>query len=325
MGIIKRIVSACACVALTVTTPLISGYASAKVGVESTREQVVSLQLASEQIFGVESTDEQDFALESTGGQVVSSRKEALRSGSGTVLFESGVYRGDLKQPDNSRWIAEPGTIIRGEVVSGKDSLLSGFEVSGGRVGVVCRSHSVCRNLNVHHNSQSGIHVGSNGVKLIRNRVHDNNLDLRPVERGNPCWNSAGIHMVLGNRVILRGNRVIHNGCDGIHADIGMRYGRFKNNVVKRNTRFGIFIETSCDQKVKRNRFKRNRAGVYIGNSPRIRVVKNSFRRNGLGIVWHDRDKRDYAPGSVECKPRSKRGGQLWGNRLHGDRIVGAP
>jgi nitrous oxidase accessory protein NosD len=257
--------------------------------------------------------------------QVVSTVEEALESVAGTVVFTSGVYRGDLMQPDNTRWIGRPGTVVRGQLVSGKHSLLRGFDVSGGRVGVVCRAHSVCRNLNVHHNSQEGIHVGSNRVRLIRNRVHDNNLDLKPVVRGNPCWNSGGIHMVLGNHVVLRGNRIIHNGCDGVHIDIGMRYGTFKHNVVKRNTRFGVFVETSCDQMVKRNRFKRNRAGVYIGNSPRVKVVKNSFRRNGLGIVWHDRTKRDYAPGSVQCKPRSKRGGRLWGNRLHGDRIVGAP
>jgi len=305
MGIIKSIKPACLCVASIMTTLFEGGYANAKGNVRLTSEQ--------------------DLGVELTSEQVVSSRKEALSSSSGTVVFEAGVYRGTLKQPDNTRWIAEPGAIVRGQLVAGKGSLVSGFDVSGGRVGVVCRSNSVCRNLNVHHNSQSGIHVGSDGVKLIRNRVHDNNLDLRPVVRGNPCWNSAGIHMVLGNQVVLRGNRVIHNGCDGIHADIGMRYGRFKNNVVKRNTRFGIFIETSCDQKVKRNKFKRNRAGVYIGNSPRIKVMKNSFRRNGLGIVWHDRVTRSYAPGSVQCKPRSKRGGRSWGNRLHGDRVVGAP
>lgn len=315
MGIIKSNKPACVCVASIMTTLFVSGYANARVGVELTSEQVRDVDLTGDRLFGAEST----------GEQVVSSRNEALRSGSGTVLFEAGVYRGDLKQPDYSRWIAEPGTIVRGELVSGKGSVVSGFDVSGGRVGVVCRSQSVCRNLNVHHNSQEGIHVGSDGVRLIRNRVHDNNLDLRPVVRGNPCWNSAGIHMVLGNHVVLRGNRVIHNGCDGIHADIGMRYGKFKNNVVKRNTRFGIFIETSCDQRVNRNKFKGNRAGVYIGNSPRIKVVKNSFRRNGLGIVWHDRRTRNYAPGSVQCKPRSKQGGRLWGNRLHGDRVVGAP
>lgn len=259
------------------------------------------------------------------GHQVVASRKEAMASVARTVVFMPGIYRGDLKQPDNSRWIARPGTVVRGKLVSGRRSFLQGFDVSGGRVGVVCRSHSVCRNLNVHHNSQEGIHVGSSGVRLIHNRVHDNNLDLKPVVRGNPCWNSGGIHMVLGNHVVLRRNRIIHNGCDGVHVDIGMRFGIFKNNVVKRNTRFGIFVETSCDQMVKRNKFKRNRAGVYIGNSPRVRVFRNSFRRNGLGIVWHDRHKRDYAPGSIQCKPRSKRGGRLRGNRLHGDRIVGAP
>lgn len=263
--------------------------------------------------------------VEPKGLRVVHHRKEALRLGAGTVLFKAGTYRGKLKQPDNSRWMAEPGTVVLGGLVSGRHSVLQGFDVSGGRVGVVCRSHSVCRNLNVHHNSQEGIHVGSSGVKLLRNRVHDNNLDLKPVVRGNPCWNSAGIHMVLGNHVVLRGNRIIHNGCDGVHVDIGMRFGIFRNNIVKRNTRFGIFVETSCDQMVKRNKFKRNRAGVYIGNSPRVRVVRNSFRRNGLGIVWHDRRQRDYAPGSVQCKPRSKRGGRLWGNRLHGDRVVGAP
>lgn len=315
MEIIKGSKSACVCVVWMVTTPIVGGYANAKGSVE----------LRSEQDLGVKSTSEQESGAKLQRREVVSSRKEALNSSSGTVVFEAGVYRGTLEQPDNTRWIAESGAIVRGQLVAGKGSLLSGFDVSGGRVGVVCRSDSVCRNLNVHHNSQSGIHVGSDGVKLIRNRVHDNNLDLRPVVRGNPCWNSAGIHMVLGNQVVLRGNRVIHNGCDGVHADIGMRYGRFKNNVVKRNTRFGIFIETSCDQKVKRNKFKRNRAGVYIGNSPRIKVIRNSFRRNGLGIVWHDRVTRSYAPGSVQCKPRSKRGGRSWGNHLHGDRVVGEP
>ncbi len=258
------------------------------------------------------------------GARVVSSVKEAIAAGSGTVLFKAGTYKGRFTQPAGSSWYASPGTHIRGELVSGEGSVLSGFEVSGGEVGVVCRG--VCQNLDVHHNSQEGIHVGSDGVKLLNNYVHDNNLDLDPVIRGNPCWNSGGVHMVVGNNVVVEGNRLIHNGCDGVHADIGMRFGSFRNNVSERNTRFGVFIETSCDEVVEGNTIRNNGSvGVYIGNSPRIRVIDNTFGGNGVAIQWKDRAVRNYAPGAVDCSPKNKSGGSQSGNALNGDSVINQP
>jgi parallel beta-helix repeat protein len=259
-----------------------------------------------------------------SGARVVSSVKEAIAAGSGTVLFKAGTYSGRFTQPAGSSWYASPGTHIRGELVSGEGSVLSGFEVSGGKVGVVCRG--VCQNLDVHHNSQSGIHVGSDGVKLLNNYVHENNLDLNPVIRGNPCWSSGGVHMVVGNNVVVEGNRLINNGCDGVHADIGMRFGSFRNNVSENNTRFGVFIETSCDQVVEGNTIRNNsNAGVYIGNSPRVRVTNNTFGGNGVGIQWTDRPVRNYAPGAVDCSPKNKSGGSQSGNVLNGDSVINQP
>ncbi len=258
------------------------------------------------------------------GARVVSSVEEAIEAGRGTVLFRAGTYSGRFEQPAGSSWYASPGTHIKGEIVSGEGSVLSGFEVSGGKVGVVCRG--VCQNLDVHHHSQEGIHVGSDGVKLLNNYVHDNNLDLDPVIRGNPCWNSGGVHMVVGNNVVVEGNRLIHNGCDGVHADIGMRYGSFRNNVSENNTRFGVFIETSCDQVVEGNTIRNNdNAGVYIGNSPRVRVINNTFGGNGVGIQWKDRPVRNYAPGAVDCSPKTSTGGTQSGNALNGDTVINQP
>ena len=257
--------------------------------------------------------------------RVVSSVEEAIAAGSSTVLFEAGTYSGRFEQPAGSSWYASPGTNIKGEIVSGEGALLSGFEVSDGHVGVVCRG--ICQNLDVHHHSQSGIHVGSDGVKLLNNYVHDNNLDLDPVPpRGNPCWSSGGVHMVVGNNVVVQGNRLIHNGCDGVHADIGMRFGTISNNVSANNTRFGVFVETSCDQAVQGNTIQNNGdAGVYIGNSPRVRVTNNTFGGNGVGIAWKDRATRNYAPGAADCSPKNKTGGSQSGNIMNGDSIINQP
>ncbi|MBA3350786.1 MAG: right-handed parallel beta-helix repeat-containing protein [Actinobacteria bacterium] len=258
------------------------------------------------------------------GARVVSSVEQAIAAGPRTVLFRAGTYSGRFTQPAGSSWYASPGTHIKGELVSGEGSVLSGFEVSGGEVGVVCRG--VCQNLDVHNNSQAGIHVGSDGVKLLNNYVHDNNLDLNPVTRGNPCWSSGGVHMVVGNNVVVEGNRLIHNGCDGVHADIGMRFGSFRNNVSENNTRFGVFIETSCDQVVEGNTIQNNgSAGLYIGNSPRVHVIDNTFGGNGVGIEWSDRPVRDYAPGAADCSPKNGSGGTQSGNALNGDNVINQP
>ncbi len=132
--------------------------------------------------------------------------------------------------------------------------------------------------------------------------------------------------MVVGNNVVVEGNRLIHNGCDGVHADIGMRYGSFRNNVSENNTRFGVFIETSCDQVVEGNTIRNNdNAGVYIGNSPRVRVINNTFGGNGVGIQWKDRPVRNYAPGAVDCSPKTSTGGTQSGNALNGDTVINQP
>ncbi len=263
-------------------------------------------------------------------GRAVSSFEQAIAAGEGaTVLFMPGNYAGDFVQPNRSRWIASPGTRLRGELTSGQGSVLRGFEVYGARVGVRCRPGSTCERLNVHHHSQAGIQVGGGYVDLTDNYVHENNLDLDPdpLHNDNPCYNSGGIHMVVGNHVTLTGNRLDDNGCDGVHSDTGMRYVTYKNNVATDNTRFGIFIEVSCDQIVTGNRIQRNNShGVFIANSPRVVVTENVFGYNGGDAIrWKDSLNRSYKPATDDCDPKDKSGGSESGNTLNGDAVTGSP
>lgn len=263
-------------------------------------------------------------------GPAVDSFEEAIAAGEdATVLFMPGNYAGSFQQPKGSSWIASPGTRLRGELISGGGrSLLSGFEVYGAAVGVRCRPGSTCQDLDVHNHSQTGIQVGGGYVDLTDNYVHANNLDLvgDPLHNDNPCWNSGGIHMVVGDQVTLTGNRLINNGCDGVHSDTGMSGISYRDNLITDNTRFGIFIEVSCDQTITGNRIQNNNGhGVYIANSPRVLVTDNVFGGNADAIQWKDRATRHYGPGAADCEPKDKTGGAASGNTLNGDRITNAP
>lgn len=263
-------------------------------------------------------------------GRVVTSFAQAISEGEGaTVLFMPGSYSGSFQQPRGSRWIASPGTRLKGELISGGGhSVLSGFEVYGARVGIRCRPGSTCEDLNVHNHSQSGVQVGGGHVDLTGNYVHHNNTDLvgDPAHNDNPCWNSGGIHMVVGNNVTLSGNRLANNGCDGVHSDTGMSGITYNDNVITGNTRFGIFIEISCDQTITGNRIQNNnRDGVFIANSPRVQVTGNVFGGNADAIRWADRDRRNFGPGAADCEPKDSSGGAASGNTLNGDAVTNAP
>ncbi|MDQ3767317.1 MAG: right-handed parallel beta-helix repeat-containing protein [Actinomycetota bacterium] len=260
-------------------------------------------------------------------GEVVDSYRQAVKSTAEALWFQPGTYVGDLIQPARARWYAAPDVRIEGELTSGQGGRLDGFEVAGAVVGVRCRAGSTCRDLDVHHHSQSGIQVGGGWVDLFYNYVHDNNLDLEPVHGDNPCWNSGGVHMVVGNHVSVTGNRLINNGCDGVHADTGARFDKFKDNLITGNSRYGIFIEISCDIIIRDNRIQDNAlAGVAVYNSPRVAVYDNVFGGNGgPGVRWWDRADRPYGPGAADCQPKDSTGGYASGNIRNGDGIVNEP
>ncbi|MDQ3752691.1 MAG: right-handed parallel beta-helix repeat-containing protein [Actinomycetota bacterium] len=266
----------------------------------------------------------------------VSSFEQAIAAGEGaTVVFMPGDYTGEYVQPGRSEagtrteWYASPGTRLLGELTSGQGSVLNGFEVYGGRVGVRCKPGAVCENLDVHHHSQAGVQIGGGSVDLTDSYVHENNLDLDPdpLHNDNPCFNSGGVHMVVGNNVTLTGNRLDNNGCDGVHSDTGMRYVTYEGNVATDNTRFGIFIEVSCDQTVTGNRIQRNgKDGVFIANSPRVVLTENTFGSNGgYAIRWKDYPNRSYKPSTADCDPKDKTGGSESGNTLNGETVTNAP
>lgn len=260
-------------------------------------------------------------------GEIVETYGEAAGSTAEALWFAPGTYKGDLHQPARARWYAAPGVRVQGEITSGQGGRLDGFEVFGAVVGVRCRAGSTCRDLDVHHHSQSGIQVGGGWVDLVSNFVHDNNLDLEPVHGDNPCWNSGGVHMVVGNHVSMTGNRLIHNGCDGVHADTGARFDEFSDNLITDNTRYGIFIEISCDMTIRSNRIQNNAlAGIAAVNSPRVAVYKNVFGGNGgPGVHWWDRTNRPYGPGAADCQPKDSTGGYARENVRNGDGIVNEP
>lgn len=263
-------------------------------------------------------------------GPAVDSFEEAIAAGEGaTVLFMPGNYVGEFVQPKRSRWYASPGTKLKGELTSGQGGVLNGFEVYGARVGVRCKPGATCENLDVHHHSQTGIQVGGGFVDLTGNYVHQNNLDLTPdpLHNDNPCFNSGGVHMVVGNHVALTGNRLDANGCDGVHSDTGMRYVTYEDNIATDNTRFGIFIEVSCDQAITGNRIQRNGShGVFIANSPRVVVTESVFGDNGgEAIRWKDYLYRSYKPATDDCDPKDMTGGSESNNTLNGDTVTPPP
>ena len=263
-------------------------------------------------------------------GQIVSPRgmRATLRASepNDTLCFRSGTYRGEIVVKPGQTFVADK-TVLKGNgrgtgITVKRGGSARGFEVRRFATGIKTVAHTTIVNNHIHHNKLTGINAYGKGIEIRRNVIAYNNLKGDP-DSLKGCWGRAGAYIVNTRRLALTNNKAHHNGCDGFHFDVGSRWAKVVGNRTARNSRFGIFIETSCDGNLKRNTVRRNRGGgIGISTSLRVRVHHNRLgdNANKIGILIWDQKKHK---GPSDCNPKHRSGGhRVFKNQMNGDRTI---
>jgi nitrous oxide reductase family maturation protein NosD len=202
-------------------------------------------------------------------GATVDKEPAGIRAFDGPVVIEKNqledVYFGiDLRQ--------SPGTIIRENIISGKDLEL-------GRRGDGIRlwwSHECAIRENSVVNMRDMVFWYSEDLTIEQNHVSESRYGLHFMYSHNTVLsenelvhNSVGIYLMYSNSIVLNRNRVINNrGSSG----------------------YGIGLKDCDDIVIKNNALLANRVGVYIDNSPSSvdstgLITNNSLSFNEIGLL----------------------------------------
>jgi nitrous oxidase accessory protein NosD len=241
-----------------------------------------------------------------------------------TLCFSAGIYRHGLTVKEGQTLVAEDKTVLRGdgtgigiEVKKGGSAI--GFEVKRFAIGIKTVHYTTVANNYVHHNRQVGINAYGNGI-VMRNNEIARNFWFGDESKPRACWGRGGAYMVNTRGLRFVRNRTHDNICDGVHFDVASRRAEVLRNRARRNTRFGIFFETSCRSTIRRNISRRNGGGgVGVSTSCRIRVHHNQFGDNGgkIGVlIWNQKDHQGR-----RCSQRTGHH-RVYRNRMNGDKVI---
>jgi Right handed beta helix region len=149
----------------------------------------------------------------------------------------------------------------------------------------------------IHHAGNMGIFGAGRGLVFEDNHLAYNNYLNFGREGG--AWHAGATKIVQSDGTVVRGNWSHDNIGDGWWFDSDNINILVEGNVFERNTRFGLFYETSFRAIVRNNEFKDNGtdtkssgAGLWISNSQNMRIHDNLFSGNeysALSMSWVDR------------------------------------
>jgi hypothetical protein len=215
-----------------------------------------------------------------------------------------------------------PTAILSREGRAGANVTVRGFVVQHvashaqhGAIETTAPGWSILRNLvRVNH----GAGITANGhVRIVGNRVlrngqlgiggtGDATYVARNVIAGNntagfdPGWEAGGAKSALTDDLVVRHNRVYDNDGPGLWTDIDAQNTRYIDNVVRDNSRAGIFEEISAHAVVRGNVVTGNGhgcgvwlwgSGILVAASYDVEVADNRLRGNaeGIGLVQQNR------------------------------------
>ena len=151
-----------------------------------------------------------------------------------------------------------------------------------GGAGIYAATGNVVRNNCVEYNDQNGVAVPKQGTTPVTDVLIENN-EIRNNNPGNlegasgACTGcTSGIKTWNSRRVTIRNNNVSNNYGSGIWPDTNNTDTMIEGNVVKDNTKRGIFVEISYNTVIRNNYIKGNfvaqkgntpEGGIYISES----------------------------------------------------------
>jgi hypothetical protein len=191
------------------------------------------------------------------------------------------------------------GLIIEKYAVPAQDGAVSSLGVSNWTItrneirlnhGLGVRAGANARIIEnrIHHNGQLGIGGGGSGVLVEGNEIAFNNT-----AHFDPEWEAGGAKFTFNTGLVVRGNRVHHNGGVGLWTDIDNVGTLYEGNTSEDNTRNGILHEISYSAVIRNNIVRRNGgafsewiwgAGILVSSSRDVEVAGNVVEGNGDGI-----------------------------------------
>lgn len=171
--------------------------------------------------------------------------------------------------------------------------------------GITSAGHVQIIGNTVLRNGQLGI-GGTGAVTLVaHNEIAGNNTG-----GFDPGWEAGGAKWAVTDGLVVRDNRVHDNDGPGLWTDIDAQHTTYLDNVVRDNSRAGIFHEISADAVIRGNVVTGNGygfgtwlwgSGILLAGSHDVDVSANLLRGNaeGIGLIQQRRGRS-----SVDGKPR---------------------
>jgi PKD repeat protein len=263
-------------------------------------------------------------------GESIQAAVDANPAGS-VFLIKSGTHRRQQVTPkDHMTFVGEHGTVLDGENVA--EFAFGGYGIPGRNVtirGLIIEKYAprelhfgailgdnaidwVVENNEVRDNAGVGIRLGP-GMRVSGNIAHGNwNLGIGGffphgvVIENNEIYGNgfagrsgehAGLKIVGGRDVVLRGNHSHDNTGRGLWLDTDIFDAVVEGNVVRENTTEGIWLEVVCGAVIRDNLSERNglgaeaqshwpdKAGIQVVNGTDVEIYRNTLSDNLNGIA----------------------------------------
>jgi parallel beta-helix repeat protein len=163
--------------------------------------------------------------------------------------------------------------------------------------GITTAGHVEVTGNRVLRNGQLGI--GGTGAETY---VTDNEVAFNNTAGFDPGWEAGGAKWAVTDGLVVLRNRVHDNDGPGLWTDIDARGTTYIDNVVRDNTRAGIFHEISADATIRGNTVTGNGhgfdtwlwgAGILLAGSHDVEVDGNTLSGNAAGIALIQQDRGD--------------------------------
>jgi nitrous oxidase accessory protein len=209
-----------------------------------------------------------------------------------TVRVTPGVYAGNLVVEASIRLLGEPGAVLdgggQGDVlrIRAPDVLVQGLEIRNSGHNLTAMNAGIfvepnARNIEIRNNHLDGNAFGiwldaCQGPMVVGNRIHGEPA-RRSQDRGN------GVHLYAVTAGLISGNEIWETR-DGIYIDTSQD-NRLQDNVLH-DLRYGVHYMYSYKNEVTGNHSYRTRTGYALMQSKFLRVTGNrSEDDNNYGIL----------------------------------------
>jgi hypothetical protein len=263
-------------------------------------------------------------------GESIQAAVDANPAGS-MFLIKSGTHRRQQVIPkDHMTFVGEPGAVLDGE--NNTEFAFGGYGIPGRSVtirGLTIENYApreldlgaiqgdntvdwVVEGNEFRNNEGVGIRLGP-GMRVSGNTAHGNwNLGIGgffphgAVIENNEIYENgfagrsgehAGLKIVGGRDVVLRGNHSHDNTGRGLWLDTDIFDAVVEGNVVRDNTTEGIWLEVVCGAVIRDNQSERNglsadaqshwpdKAGIQVVNGTDVEIYGNTLSGNLNGIA----------------------------------------